>query len=206
MQPASSNTTTGATPSASADDRKTTNNNSASRTKRRRMMTSHGVVQLPQATRLSPAHQQSEQPTTSALQQPAVTDSKTLPAPSFSAMVAAIVEPMELSTASVEIAIDDVIAKFAPRHQREIRERLNDSDKEELLTKVTRFLKTLENRGIKLSTGRGQPPTFTLFSQLQYSSVIQDTPTIVRFFDCANAFFLPWITNAPKTPVASAVC
>ena len=153
------------------------------------MMTGHGVVQLPQATRLSPAHQQSEQPTTSALQQRAVTDSQSLPALSFPASAAAIPEPMELSTASDEIPIDDVIAKFGPRHKKEIRERLNDSDREELLTTVARFLKTLKNRDIELTTGRGQPPTFTLFSQLQNSSVIQDTPTILRFFDCANAFF-----------------
>ena len=192
MQPASSNTTTGATPSASADDRETTDNNSASRSKRRRIMTGHGVVQLPQATRLSPAHQQPEQSTTSALQQRAVTDSQTLPAPSFSAAAAAIVEPMELSKASGKIPIDDVIAKFGPRHQKEIRECLNDSDREELLTKVARFLNTLKNRDIELTTGRGQPPTFTLFSRLQFffsSSIIEDMPTFLRFFDCANAFF-----------------
>ena len=191
MQPASSNTTTGATPSAPADDRETTDSSLASRPKKRRIMTGHGVVQLPQATRLSPAHQQSEQSTTSALQQRAVIDSQTLPAPSFSASAAAIVEPMELSTASDEIPIEDVIAKFGPRHQKEIRECLNDSDREELLTKVARFLKTLRNRDIELTTGRGQPPTFTLFSRLQFffSSIIEDTPTFLHFFDCANAFF-----------------
>ena len=189
MQPAFSNTTIGATPSAPADDRETTDNNSASRSKRRRVMTGHGVAQLPQATRLSPAHQESEQPSISALQQRAVTESETLPSPSFSAAAAAIPEPMELSTVSDEIAIDDVIAKFRPRHQNEIRECLNDSDREKLLTKVARFLKTLKDRDIELSIGRGQPPTFTLFSQLQYSSFTKDTPIFLRFFDCANVFF-----------------
>ena len=191
MQPAFSNTTTGTNPSTPADDRETTDNNSASRSKRRRMMTGHGAAQRPRATRLSPAHQHSEQPTTSGLQHRAVTESQTLPAPSFSAVAAAIPEPMELSAASDEIAIDDVIAKFGPRHQMEIRRCLNDSDRDKLLTNVARFLKTLEDRGIKLSTGRGQPPTFTLFSRLQYyfSSIIEDTPTILSFFDCANALF-----------------
>ena len=189
MQPASSSTITGAIPPTPANDGEATDNNSASRSKRRRMMTSHAVAQLPQTSRLSAAQQQSEQTTTSALQQRAVTDSQTLPAPSFSAVAAAIPEPMELSTVSDEIAIGDVIAKFVPRHQKEIRECLNDSDREKLLTTVARFLKTLENRDIKLSTGRGQPPTYTLFSQLQFSSITKDTPTFLGFFDCANAFF-----------------
>ena len=189
MQSASSSTITGATPPTPANDGEATDNSSASRSKRRRMMTSHAVAQLPQTSRLSAAQQQSEQPTTSALQQRVVTDSQTLLAPSFSAAAAAIPEPMEPSTVSDEIAIDDVIAKFVPRHQKEIRECLNDNDREKLLTTVARFLKTLESKGIKLSTGRGQSPTFTLFSLLQYSSVIKDTATILRFFDCANAFF-----------------
>ena len=189
MQPVSSSTTSGATPSAPADDREVTDNNSASRSKRRRMMTSHEVAHLPKTSRLSPAQQELEQPTTSALQQRAVTDSQALSAPSFLAAATAIPEPMELSTVSDEIAIDDVIAKFVPRHQKEIREYLNDSDREKLLTTVARFLKTLKNKGIKLSTGRGQSPTFTLFSRLQFSSVVKDRQTFLRFFDCANAFF-----------------
>ena len=96
---------------------------------------------------------------------------------------------MELSTASDEIPIDAVIAKFLPRHQVEIQECLNDSDRKKLLTKVARFLKTLEIRGIALSTDTGQPPTSTLFSQLESCSIIEDTPTVLGFFDCANAFF-----------------
>ena len=188
MQTTSSDTITGIASSTFADDRENIDNNSTPRSTRT-MMTGHGVAQLPQATRLSPAHQQSEQPTTSALQQRAVTDSQTLPAPSFSAAAAAIPEPMELSIASDEIPIDAVIAKFLPRHQMEIRECLNDSDREKLLTKVARFLKTLENRGIELSTGTGQPPTSGLFSQLEYCNITEDIPTILRFFDCANAFF-----------------
>ena len=188
MQTTSSDTITGIASSTFADDRENIDNNSTPRSTRT-MMTGHGVTQLPQATKLSPAYQQSQQPTTSALQQRAVTDSQTLPASSFSAAAAAIPEPMELSIASDEIPIDAVIAKFLPRHQMEIRECLNDSDREKLLTKVARFLKTLENRGIELSTGTGQPPTSGLFSQLEYCNITEDIPTILRFFDCANAFF-----------------
>ena len=188
MQTTTSNTIIGVTSSTFADDRETIANETTTRSSRT-MMTGHGVAQLPEATRLSPAHQQSEQPTTPALQQRAVTDSQTLPASSFSAAAAAIPEPMELSTASDEIPIDVVIAKFLPRHQVEIQECLNDSDRKKLLTKVARFLKTLENRGIELSTGTGQPPTSTLFSQLKYCSILKDTPTVMGFFDCANAFF-----------------
>ena len=188
MQTTSLNKTTGIATSTFADDRENTDNNSTPRSTRT-MMTGHGVTQLQQATRLSPAYQQSQQPTTSALQQRVVTESQTLPASSFSAAAAAIPEPMELSTASDEIPIDAVIAKFLPRHQVEIQECLNDSDRKKLLTKVARFLKTLEIRGIALSTDTGQPPTSTLFSQLESCSIIEDTPTVLGFFDCANAFF-----------------
>ena len=188
MQAPSSSTISGVTSSTFADNRETIDNNSTPRSKRT-MMTGHRVAQLPEATRLSPVHQQSEQPTTSTLHQGAVTESQTLPVSSFSVAAAAIPEPMELSTASDEIPIDAVIAKFLPRHQMEIRECLNDSDREKLLTKVARFLKTLENRGIELSNGTGQPPTSTLFSQLEYCNITEDTPTILGFFDCANAFF-----------------
>ena len=190
MQTTSSNTITGVTSSAPAHDRETTDNDSSPRSKRRRTMTSHEVAHLPKTMRLSPAQQQLEQPTTSALHQKVVvTESQTLSASSFLAAAAAISEPMELSTASDEIPVDVVIAKFLPRHQMEIRECLNDSDKEKLLTKVAKLLKTLENRGIQISTGTGQSPTSTLFSQLEYCSITEHTPIILGFFDCANAFF-----------------
>ena len=188
MQTTYSNTIIGVTSSTFADDRETIANKTTPCSSRT-MTTDHEVAQLPEATRLSPAHQQSEQSTTSALQQRVVTESQTLLASSFSAAAAAIPEPMELSAASDEILVDAVIAKFLPRHQMEIQECLNDIDREKLLTKVARFLKTLENRGIELSTGTGQPPTSTLFSKLEHCSIIEDTPTVLGFFDCANAFF-----------------
>ena len=165
MQPTSfSNTAAGSNSSASAEEREATANNPPRR-KRRRMATGHGVQQIPGTSTVLLPPQQPEQPPLSPIEhrhvaehqaaatasfagtEPTETDHPTLAA--VFAEASAADEPMEIEAGSAaeEIPLENIIANFLPRHQEEIRERLNDEDVQEILSAVKNFLTLLRERG-----------------------------------------------------------
>ena len=192
MQPASSsNTAIGSRSSASAEQRDTAANNPPRR-KRRRMATGHEFAQRAEASRVSPPpSQQQEQPTpppigqrhvAGAVAEPSGTDSPAPAAHFVKEKAADKSMEIEAEPDSDEIPLEDLIANFLPRHQGEIRQRLNDEDIQQVLNEVRSFLKMLKDKGIKLTPDRGRIPTPSLFGRLRNLSVTKCAETIRKFF------------------------
>ena len=164
------------------------------------MATGHGITQRVEASRVSPLlSQQQEQPTPPPIEQRhvagvAAAERAEADHPKLAAAFAkapAADEPMEIEAEpdSDEIPFEDLIANFLPRHQEEIRQRLNDKDIQQVLNEVRSFLKMLKDNGIKLTHGRGKIPTPSLFGRLKNLTPPGDAQTYRNFFEKATVFF-----------------
>ena len=171
------------------------------------MATGHSVQQILETSAVLLPPQQQQQPTLPPIEQrrvaehqapaadsvagavPTETD-RPEPAAAFAETPAAY-EPMAIDAgpAAEEIPLEDIIANFLPRHQEEIRERLNDEGVQQILNAVSNFLTLLRESGIKLTPGRGRIPTPSLFGRLGRLSVTKDAETIRKFFVKATLFF-----------------
>ena len=171
------------------------------------MATGHGVQQIPETSAVLLPPQQQEQPTLPPIEHRHVAEHQSAATASFAgaeptetdrpepaaafAEAPAADEPMaiEASPAAEEIPLEDIIAHFLPRHQKEIRERLNDEDIQQTLNAVRNFLTLLRESGIKLSPGQGRIPTPSFFGRLRSLSISEDAKTIRKFFVKATLFF-----------------
>ena len=153
MQPASSsNIPAGSGSSASAEERDAAANNPPQR-KRRRMATGHGVQQIPETSAVLLLRQHQQQRTLPPVEQRLVAEHQAVATASFDGAEPTEIdrpepiadEPMEIEAgpANEEIHLEDIIANFLPRHQEEIRERLNDKDVQQILNAVRNFLTLL---------------------------------------------------------------
>ena len=163
------------------------------------MATGHGVQQIPETSTVLLPPQQQQQRTLPPVEQRLVAEHQAVATFSFAGAEPTEIdrseptadEPMaiEAGPAAEEIPLENIIANFLPRHQEEIRERLNDEDVQQILNAVRNFLTLLRERGIKLTPGRGRIPTPSLFGRLKYLTLPKDAALVRKFFEKAAIFF-----------------
>ena len=179
------------------------------------MAIGHSVQQILETSTVLLPPQQQEQPTLPSIEQRYVAEHQSAiasfadveptetappePAAAFGQAPAAD-EPMEIKAgpAAEEIPLEDIIANFLPRHQEEMRERLNDEGVQQILNEVRNFLTLLRASGIKLTPGRGRIPTPSLFGRLENLALTKDAQICWKFFQKATVFFSAVNTSQVK--------
>ena len=104
--------------------------------------------------------------------------------------------------ASSDAALDIILRKFYPNHQKYLRNNLDDQRCRAVINCADTLIGTLKQRGIRLSVGRRQTQPALLFDIIKNMDLDKDYQLILSFFRQAVLFF----TNVNASRVKTTEC